>query len=71
MTSNTKIDNHIINASLKSEPTGRLIKRIHVPGLHLMISSLLGLSSRTQVKLLAKPCDSTIVLEALPSKTLT
>ena len=55
-----------VNASLKSEPTCKLINRI--PGLHLFISSLPGWASRMHVELLGKPRDATSVLEALPGK---
>ena len=57
-----KIDNYVIIASLKSEATCKLIKRI--PGLHLMISSLQGSVLRTLAESLGKPHDSTSLLEA-------
>ena len=61
-----KIDNYVIIASLKSEPTCNLINRI--PGLHLLISCLPGLALRMHVKSLCEPADSTSVLKALPGK---
>ena len=45
---------------------GKLINRI--PGSHLLISSLPGSASRTHVKSLGKPRDSTSVLKTLPGK---
>ena len=62
----TKIDNYFIIASLKSEPTCKLINRI--TGLCLLISSLPGSASRMHVELLGKPRDSTGILKALPGK---
>ena len=56
---NTEVDNYLIFASLKIEPT-------RMPGLHLLISSLPGSASRTHVESLGKPRNSTCVLEALP-----
>ena len=61
-----KMDNYITIASLKSEPTCKLI--IRIPGSHLLISSLLGSASRTHFELLDKPHDSPSFLEALPGK---
>ena len=52
-----KIENYVIITSLKSETIGKLINRIHVPGSHLLISSLPGSALRTHVKLLGKPRD--------------
>ena len=49
----TKTDNYVIIARLKSEPMGKLINR--VPGLHLLISSLPGFALRMHVELLGKP----------------
>ena len=43
--------------------TNKYITRFH--GSRLLISSLPGLASRTHVKSLSKPCDSTSVVEAL------
>ena len=60
------MDNYVIIACIKTEPTCKLINRI--PGLLLLISSLPGLALRTHVKSLGKPCNSTSVLEALPGK---
>ena len=53
-------------ATLKSEPTCKLINRI--PASRLLISSLPNLASRMQIEFLGKPRDSTSVLEALPGK---
>ena len=39
-----------------------------IPGLRLLISSLPGSASRTDVESLGKPCNSTSVLEALSGK---
>ena len=50
-------------ASLKSETTGKLIRRIL--GSRLLIASLPGSASRTHVEPLGKPRDSTRVLETL------
>ena len=50
-----KIDNYVIIASLYSETACKLINRI--PGLCLLISSLLGPALRTLVESLGKPCD--------------
>ena len=44
-----KIENYVIIARLKSETMGNLINRI--PGLHLLISSLLGLALRTHIRI--------------------
>ena len=44
----TKIDNYVISASLKSEPTRKPINRI--PGSRLLISGLQCSASRTHVK---------------------
>ena len=52
---NTKIENYVIIASLKSETMGKLINRI--PGSCLLISSLPGSALRTRVELLSKPRD--------------
>ena len=52
---NTKIENYVIIASLKSETMGKLINRI--PGSHLLISSLPGSVLRMHVESLGKPCD--------------
>ena len=52
---NEKLDNDVIIASLKSESTFKLIKRI--PGSHLLISSLPGSALRTHVESLGKPPD--------------
>ena len=51
----TKIDHYIIFASLKSEQLGKLINRI--PGSCLLISSLPGSASRTNVESLDEPRD--------------
>ena len=64
--STRKSNNYVIIASLKSEPTCKLINRI--PGLHLLISSLPGSSSRTYVESLGKHRDSASILKALPGK---
>ena len=45
----------VIITSLKSDTMGKLINRI--PGLCLLISSLLGLALRMHVESLGKPCD--------------
>ena len=50
-----KIENYFIIASLKSETTGNLINRI--PGSRLFISSLPGWALRTHVESLGKPRD--------------
>ena len=63
----TKTENYVTIASLKSKPTCKLISR--VPGLRPLISSLLGWDLRRHVESLGKPQDSTSVLEALPGKT--
>ena len=47
--------NYVIIASLKSERASKLINRI--PGLRLLISSLLGKALRTHVESLSKPRD--------------
>ena len=52
---NTKIENFDINACLKSETMGKLIKRI--PGSRLLISSLPGSALRMLVESLGKPRD--------------
>ena len=52
---NTKIENYIIIASLKSETMGKLINRI--PGSRLLIPSLPGSALRTHVESLGKPRD--------------
>ena len=52
---NTKIENNIIIASLKSVSVGKLINRI--PGSHILISSLPGSALRTHVESLGKPRD--------------
>ena len=52
---NTKIENYVIIASLKSEAIGKLINRI--PGLRLLISSLPGSALRMHVESLGKPRD--------------
>ena len=51
----TKLDNDVIIASLKSESTCKLINRI--PGSRLLISSLPGKASITYVESLGKPHD--------------
>ena len=51
---NTKIENYIIIASLKSETMGKLINKI--PGSRLDIK-FLGSALRTHVKSLGKPRD--------------
>ena len=48
-----KIENYVIIASLKSEPMGKPINKI--PGLRLLILSLLGSALRMLVKSLDKP----------------
>ena len=62
----TKIDNNIILTSLTCETTCKLIKG--VPGLHLLISSLLVSPLRMHVESLVMPRDSKSILEALPGK---
>ena len=52
---NTKIENYVIIASLKSETMGKLINRI--PGSRLLISSLPGSALKTLVEPLGKPRD--------------
>ena len=52
---NTQIEHFDINACLKSETMGKLIKRI--PGSRLLISSLPGSALRTLVESLGKPRD--------------
>ena len=52
---NTKIENFDINACLKSETMGKMIKRI--PGSRLLISSLPRSALRTLVESLGKPRD--------------
>ena len=51
----SKIENYVIIASLKSESVGKLINRI--PGSRLLISSLSGSALRTHVESLGKPRD--------------
>ena len=51
----TKIENNVINASLKSESMGELINRI--PSLRLLTSSLPGSALRLHVESLGKPRD--------------
>ena len=51
----TKIENYIIIASLKSESVGKLINRI--PGSRLLISSLPGSALRMHVESLGKLRD--------------
>ena len=51
----SKLDNYVIIASLKSKSTCKLINRI--PGLRLLISSLPGSASRKHVQSLGKPHD--------------
>ena len=48
---------YVIIASLKTEPTCKLINRI--PGLRLLISSKPGKASRMHVESFCKPHDST------------
>ena len=48
-----KIENLVINASLKSETMGKLLNRI--PGSRVLISSLPGSALRTLVESLGKP----------------
>ena len=52
---NTKIENYVIIASLKSETMGKLINRI--PGSRLLISSLPGSALKTLVESLGKLRD--------------
>ena len=52
---NTKIENYIIIASLKSETMDKLINRIL--GSHLLIESLPGPALRKHVESLGKPRD--------------
>ena len=52
---NTKIENYVMIASLKSETMGKLINRI--PGLRLLISSLAGSALSRHVESLCKPRD--------------
>ena len=52
---NTKIENYVIIASLKSESVGQLINRI--PGPRLLIPSLPSSALRTHVESLCKPRD--------------
>ena len=59
---NTKINNYFIIASLKSEPTYKLINRI--PGSRILISSLPWWASGTHASLTIQQS----VLEALPGK---
>ena len=61
-----KSDNYVINASLKSEPTYKLINRI--PGSHLLILSLPRSALTVHVESLCKPPDLLSILEALPCK---
>ena len=62
--STQKIDNYVKMTSLKSEPTCKLINRI--PGLHLLISNLPGLSLRMHVESLSKPRDVNKCSQSLP-----
>ena len=59
---------HVIIASLKSETMGKLINRI--PGLRLLILSLLGSALRTHVESLGKPRDvnKRSQIKAVPGK---
>ena len=50
---NTKVENFVNIASLKSQTMGKLINRI--PGSRLLISSLPGSTLRTHVESLGKP----------------
>ena len=52
---NTKIENYIIIASLKSETMDKLINRM--PGLHRLILSLPSSVLKRHVESLGKPCD--------------
>ena len=52
---NTKIENYVFIASLKSETIGKLIYRI--PGSRLLISGLPGSSFGMHVESLGKPRD--------------
>ena len=61
-----KINNYAVFASLKSKQIGKLINKI--PDLRLLISSLPGSAWRMRVDLLGKSGDSTSILKALPSK---
>ena len=54
------------NSVNKGEKLFYLLNRICVPSLHLLISSLTGMASRTLAESLGKHHDSTSVLEALP-----
>ena len=54
-TQNTKIENCVIIASLKSETMVKLIYRI--PGPCLLISCLPGSTLKTHVESLGRPCD--------------
>ena len=60
------MDNYVIIVSLKSKPFSKLINII--AGSRLLISSLPGSASITQVELLSKPRDLISSLEALPGK---
>ena len=62
----TKVDNYVIIASLKSKAMGKQINR--VPGTRLLISSLPDSASRTHAKSLCKSGNLTSILEALPGK---
>ena len=53
---------HIIIASLKSEPTCKLINII--AGSRFFISSLPGSALKKHLELLDKPCNATTILEA-------
>ena len=52
---NTKFENHVVIASLKSETMCKLINSI--PGSRLLISSLPGPALRTRVESLGMPRD--------------
>ena len=58
--------NYVLIASLKSEPTCKLIKRI--PGLSLLISNLPDSASRMHVESPGKPRDSASFLKDLAGK---
>ena len=62
----TKIDNYVVIACLKCEPTCKLIKRI--TGSCLFISRLPGLALRPHVESLGKHRDSTSIFKVLPDK---
>ena len=63
----TKRDNYVIIASLKSESTCKLINRI--PGLHLLISRLPGPALKMHVESLGKPGDVNNLSRSLASYT--